>query len=144
MTTWYSGKQLNRMNIAINKYTAITPSRYTPAVKGSLMLELYLNFKYVLKPGYLTGVVRFRAVRETKPETDPTAYRDHTLTRKNLIITGDLAKALAKPSPEIEWLFTETWLGAGEPRLAMHWEVRPGPEFASAAYTTRYAKAELV
>jgi hypothetical protein len=138
---WYSGEKTNKVALKINSYSYVDPSRYfrPQPGDGQCRYYLYLNLSLVLKAGYLTGVVRLRAVRE--PIEDGTAYLDITVTRRNT----RLADVDDDDSEEIDWLITHEWLGSSDDDYdSLRWDVRPGPEFSSASMTTRYAKAFVV
>jgi hypothetical protein len=136
---WYSGEKTNSVDLKINSYCYVDPTRYTKPQpgEGTVRYYLYLNLDLALKAGYLTGVLRLRAVRE--PVEDATAYLDITVTRKDTKITSD---DLDQVSDTFEWLVTHEWIGAADDDYdQLRWDIKAGPEFDHAAMTTRYAKA---
>ena len=139
---WYSGEKTNSVTLPINSYTYIDPTRFEKPEpgEGTVRYYLYLNLDLALKAKFLTGVLRLRAVRE--PIEDSTAYLDLTVTRKNCKIDSS---SLDSTSDVQEWLITHEWMGAADGDYDhLRWDIKIGPEFASAKMTTRYAKAWVV
>jgi hypothetical protein len=140
MKEWYSGKAAGNQALPIGKYTTIDKSLYTLPVptKGIINYALYLNLDLILKPGYLTGVVRLRAVRQ--PIEDATAYLDFTVTRRYT-----KTSEAARTSDVIDWIVTHDWSMGADTAIykSLRWDVKPGPEFFKATANTRYTKAFL-
>jgi len=139
---WYSGQKTNEVTLKINSYNYVDPTRFERPQpgEGQCRYYLYLNLDVSLRAGYLTGVLRLRAVRE--PIEDATAYLDITVTRKDCKINST---KLDDVSSSFEWLITHEWIGGADDDYdTLRWDIKPGPEFDHVAMTTRYAKAFVV
>ena len=123
----YTGKPSGTQDITDGRYERIKNGNWTPPEAGFLMSMLYANCDFTLKPGYETGTIRVRAVREAwngQPD-DQTAYQDFTVTKNHF---GG------------SFLITHEWFEWCDANRNVRWEIRSSDHFSSMVIDTRYTK----